>query len=40
MYNSCLDKIKNKELKTCFQKKKKKVLVLLFIRQSPNSRKL
>ena len=39
MYNSCLDKIKNKELKTCFQKKKK-VLVLLFIIQSPNLRKL
>ena len=32
---SCLDKIKNKELKTCFQKK-----VLLSTRQPPNLRKL
>ena len=35
-FHSCLDRIKNKELKTCFQKKK----VLLFIIQPPNFRKL
>ena len=35
-FHSCLDKIKNKELKTCFQKKK----VLLSNRQPPNLRKL
>ena len=35
-FHSCLDKIKNKELKTCFQKKK----VLLPTRQPPNLRKL
>ena len=34
-FHSCLDKIKNKELKTCFQKKK----VLLSTRQPPNLRK-
>ena len=31
-FHSCLDRIKNKELKTCFQKKK----VLLSTRQPPN----
>ena len=35
-FRSCLDKIKNKELKTCFQKKK----VLLSTRQPPNLRQL
>ena len=35
-FHSCLDKIKNKELKNCFQKKK----VLLSTRQPPNLRKL
>ena len=35
-FHSCLDKIKNKELKTCFQKKK----VLLSTRQLPNLCKL
>ena len=35
-FHSCLDKIKNKELKTCFQKKK----VLLSTRQPPNLCKL
>ena len=35
-FNSILDKIKNKELKTCFQNKK----VLLSARQPPNLRKL
>ena len=35
-FHSCQNKIKNKELKTCFQKKK----VLLFTRQPPNLRKL
>ena len=34
--HSCLDKIKNKELKTCFQKKK----VFLPTRQPPNLREL
>ena len=29
MYNICLDKIKNKELKTCFQKKKKKSISII-----------
>ena len=29
MYNSCLDKIKNKELKTCFQKKKKSISIII-----------
>ena len=33
-FHTCLDKIKNKELKTCFKK------VLLSTRQSPNLRKL
>ena len=35
-FHSCLDKIKNKELKTYFQKKE----VLLFTRQALNLRKL
>ena len=35
-FRSCLYKIKNKEPKTCFQKKK----VLLSTRQTPNLRKL
>ena len=35
-FHSCLERIKNKELKTCFQKKE----VLLSNRQPPNLRKL
>ena len=35
-FHSCLDKIKNKELKTCFQRNK----VLLSTKQPPNLRKL